>query len=378
MGRISSLYIIFLLFGLSSCITQFIPETDENTEMLVVEGLITDQPEVYRIKLTRSLPLGERNQSVNLHGCTVWVTDDIGKVSYFREDIDGTYVSSPSEFIGRIGRKYKLHVNTNDSFINHYTYESYPMEMFPVPPIDTIFYQKRNLEPAQGSSIVPEGCQVYIETHDPDNLCRFFRWDYQETWEIRIPFSRPVNKTCWVSEKSDDINLKSTSGLSENLISKYPLKLITTVTDRLKYKYSMMVNQYSLNSDEFEYWDKLKAVTQDVGSLYDITPASIPNNIYCIENPAQKVLGYFSVSAKKSKRLFIHDNFRGVANMYATCIHDTIFENNPVIPNLNISVWILESNQGPSASPPFVAITYDKGCADCTLRGTIVKPDFWK
>jgi hypothetical protein len=367
-------YILFFTAWLiSSCITQFIPETTENQELLVVEGLITDQPEAYTIKLSRSLPLGVRDAAEPVAGCTVFVTDESENRYSFVENKSGIYSSNPSVFRGVPGKRYKLHIFTNSSFGNNYSYESFPMEMKPVPPVDTIYYEKIKVDAGDGFGSYNEHCQVYLDTHDPDNLCKYFRWNYTETWEFRLPFQKPVNKTCWISNESSSVNIKNTSGLSESVVDKYPLNYITGATDRLRVKYSMLVNQYSLNEDEFVYWEKLSAVTQNVGSLYDITPASIPNNIVCIEDPSEKVLGYFSVSAKSSKRVFIKDNFRGVVNLYSQCIEDTVFTANENLPGINMWIWILETHQ----IPPYQVVTTNRNCADCTVRGTIVEPYFW-
>ena len=45
------------------------------------------------------------------------------------------------------------------------------------------------------------------------------------------------------------------------------------------------MNQYSVSENEYLYWDKLCTIVEQVGSLYDITPDSIPSNITCIEKP---------------------------------------------------------------------------------------------
>jgi len=103
------------------------------------------------------------------------------------------------------------------------------------------------------------------------------------------------------------------------------------------------VNQYSLNEDEYIYWEKLQNISEEVGSLYDITPSSISGNIFCIEDPAEQVLGYFSVSAKTSKRIYIDGYFRGLVNYYTTCPYDTIYGTG-TIPNLNSSVWVIEED----------------------------------
>jgi hypothetical protein len=134
------------------------------------------------------------------------------------------------------------------------------------------------------------------------------------------------------------------------------------------------VNQYSLNEDEYSYWEKIQNVGVDVGGFFDIIPASVQSNVKCIEDPTEKVLGYFSVSAKSSKRLFIKDNFEGIINRYGDCATDTIPYVDP--PGLGVIVWILEDE--PNWSPPFKVLTDKKGCADCTVRGSNVKPDFWE
>ena len=56
-------HIIFFLFLIlfNSCITEFTPKSEGEKEVLVVQGLITDQPEHYTVKLSKSLPLGETN-----------------------------------------------------------------------------------------------------------------------------------------------------------------------------------------------------------------------------------------------------------------------------------------------------------------------------
>jgi hypothetical protein len=218
-----------------------------------------------------------------------------------------------------------------------------------------------------------EGCQVYLNTSDAENDCKFYKWDYKETWEIFLPFDIE-NKQCWVSQNSGNIIVKNTTTLLENRIVRFPLMSISNETDRLAIRYSILVNQYSLNEEEYNYWSKLKLATENVGSLYDVTPASIQGNIFCIEDPDQPVLGYFSVSAKTSKRIFIDENFSGIVNRLPECI-DEEFSFRPVMPQLNKLIWMIIDCA--MCRPPYYAYTYDKSCADCTVRGTKTRPDYW-
>jgi hypothetical protein len=370
--------ILFLcLVLINSCVSEFIPRITEEKELLVVEGLITDQPEPCIIKISKSMPLEEAGAATPIGGCTVTVSDDLGNIYSFSEAGEGTYSSSTGNFQGVIGRSYTLHIMTNSSNKN-LTYVSDPMELKKVPPIDSIYYEKTIIEKSQENFPGIDGCQILLNTHDPENNCKFYRWDYSETWEFRILFPVP-NNICWISDNSNNIIIKSTAVLGKDRIIRYPINYISNATDRLKKRYSILVNQYSLNEAEYNYWEQLQNLTVQVGGLYDLIPASVPNNLRCIENPEEKVLGYFSVSAKSSKRIFIENNFSGIIDPYANCISDTLHTDYIAgIAGLNTTVWILLLHKGSFSSPGYTIITRSRGCADCTVRGTNIEPDFWK
>ena len=363
-----------LLLFFNSCITEFIPKTTRDQNILVVGGLITDQPATYTIKLSKSLPLGSTTYSKPYTGCLVSISDDLGSTFDFKESSDGNYTSDSSVFRGAPGHFYTLHINTNSGSQSS-IYESLPMEMKPVPPIDSVYYERQVLSSSPDGTIVEEGCQVYLDTHDPTNTCKFYRWEYTETWEFHLPYNTP-NRVCWVSNNSDAINIKNASILSENIVDKHPINNISNLTDRLSQKYSILVHQYSMNDDEHQYWEKVQNISDQVGGLYDMIPSSIPSNVYCKNDPGQPVLGFFSVSAESSKRIFIDGFFAGIKTPYntQTCVDDTIFGNGPIRYE-NISLWVIISHSLPP--PSYMVITRQHSCYDCTLRGTNVMPDFW-
>jgi hypothetical protein len=370
---VQNAFLLLTLLLANSCITQFIPVINEPKELLVVQGLITDQPEADTIKLSKSLPLGEASAARPVSGCSVLISDNLGNMFNLIEVKAGSYIT-PALFHGIIGRKYTLHIAANSAF-NNFHFESEPMEMVPVPPIDTIYYNKTIIEKADGFFKGIDGCQIYLDTHDPENKCRYFRWDFSETWILRL-LSETPNNTCWVSDRSHNISIKSTAAFDKSEIVRNPVTFINNETDRLKIKYSILVNQYSMNEAEYIYWEKIQNIAVEVGGLYDVIPSSVPSNINCIENPEEKVLGYFSVSAKSSRRIFIKDNFEGIINKYSNCVTDTIYSEN--VPGLNVNIWILISHKCSVPCSSFFEATTIKGCADCTVRGSNVKPGFWK
>jgi hypothetical protein len=366
-GLIILLFVFLLVHG---CILNYVPTNiREDEELFVVEGLITDQPGINTIKLSKSLPLWGRQFNQPVKRCIVWISDDLGQIHSLKETTDGTYVTDQAGFRGAAGRKYSLHIRTTADSVN-FSYESSPVEMKPVPPIDSIYYEKRRFE--QWPQYV-EGCNIYLDTHDPASNCKFFRWEYTETWEFHLPFNVP-NRVCWLSNNSNGIIIKNASFIEGSSVVRHPIINIKNPIDRLSVKYSLLVNQFSLNDDEYLYWERLKNTIELAGGLYDLIPATIPNNIYCLEDPGKKVLGYFSVSAVSSKRIFIKDTFTGYDVQYVNCVTDTIFGTDP-IPGLNTSVWVLIDRS--DRVPPKRYITTKKECADCTTRGTNIKPVFW-
>jgi hypothetical protein len=366
---ISSLFILT-----SGCITKFIPDITEKTSLLVVDGMITDQKAIYTIKLSKSQPLAEQSVAKPVMGAYVTVTDDDGAVYYMNETSQGSYTSDSSLFKGETGRKYTLHIQTAGTDGPIHTYESFPMELRPVPAIDSVYWEKtiiKDKDPLTGFPV--EGCQIYVDSHDNGENCKFYRWNFSETWEFHIPYFVP-NRVCWKTENSYNINIKSTSSLSENSISGYPLFFISNTSDRLSVKYSIDVKQYSLSQEEYAYWGKIKDITQNVGSLYDIVPASVNGNMICVDDPQEAVLGYFSVSAESSQRLFVQQYFSGLVNQYLGCPSDTVFGYG-AIQGENSYVWVIvDHTLGP---PIYRVITNNRDCADCRIRGSSVRPSFW-
>jgi hypothetical protein len=366
-------FFLAILLGMNRCVTEFVPEIKEEQELLVVEGLITDQPETYSIKISRSLPVGLKSEARPVSGCVVTVIDNTDTRIRFVESEAGTY-NSPPGFTGQIGKTYKLYISTpsGSGILN---YESEPVVMLPVAPISDLYYEKILVRDEELHVFDVEACQVYLNSVDVGYGSDYLRWEYLETWVLRLPFSVP-NQKCWISERSKHIQIKSTAAFKDATIKRQPIIYISEATDRLRTRYSIEVSQYSLNEDEYNFWEALKNLVDESGGLYDIIPASIPSNIKCINKADQTVLGYFSVSAKSSRRIYIDEDFAGIFDPYKNCITDTVYGDDP-IPRLDTAVWVLFDKPMAFPNPRTRILTRTYGCYDCTVRGTTTKPSFW-
>jgi hypothetical protein len=357
-----------LLLTATGCTTEFIPEISNNRVQLVIEGLISDQDVSNKVKLSTSVPVGSPLVQKPVKGAIVSLTDENGEIARLTEKVAGTYSTDSLTFRGRVGGKYSLKIKLNGK-----DYETDLIEMQPVPSIGALYYEKVVVSPSDNSNEVGEGCKIYLDSYDPSGQCRYFRWEYDETWEYIIPYP-VVNRVCWISNRSGEILVKNTEAYSQSRVTKFPLLFINNKTDKLKVKYSMLVRQYSINAEEYDFWEKIKNVSLNVGGLYDRTPVSVPGNVRCITNPSEVVNGYFSVASVNTKRLFVKEKFLGQPSFYSYCATDTVYGALPE-EGLNTTYWVIEdyANEVPS----WWVTTEYRECGDCTKEGTKVRPPFW-
>jgi hypothetical protein len=381
------LTLLIVILYISGCVKEFIPVTGVDKKFYVVEGLITDQPGVHTIKISRSVPLGEEAQFDPVANCKVRLSDNSGLNLQLAPGSNGTYVTPP-DFKGEVGRKYQLYIEIYErkstppytSYVLH-TLKSLPVEMFPVPDIDSLYYEKVELTSEDGYSYPGEGCKVFLNTSDPGDKCKFYRWDYTETWKVLAPYyQRSINRLCWNTKESEDIIVKAVGTLSANRIESQPIKFITNESDRLIERYRIEVNQYSVAEDEYNYWSNIEKIMEHSGGLYDKLPAPIPGNMFCNDDPDLQILGYFSASAKKSRTLYIDEYFKRQVDPYALCTKDTLYQDEvegpfppPGFLDLDkIYYWVLELQS------TFLIQTNNEACVDCTVNGSAIKPDDWE
>jgi hypothetical protein len=225
-----------------------------------------------------------------------------------------------------------------------------------------------------------------VNTHDATNNTRFYRWKFEETWEYRTAFYSALeaitNETgerelisrrqdislCWRTLKSANILLGSTIKLSQDIIKDLPLTTVPVSTNKLYFKYSILIKQYGLTQDAFEYWTSLAKTTEGTGSLFDPLPSQITGNIKNTKDAQELVFGYFSASVEQQKRIFLTPGL----GSYPGCIApDTL----PIADALETRALLLNT----------VGIRFDSVlvtsdfCADCRVQGGVTtKPSFWE
>ncbi len=385
-SRLIRFQFLLIILLSHSCIERYYPENYIAEESkIVVDALISDIEENQKIKLSKS-NLPNLEEFLPLSNCEVSVLDENGKEFVFEENM-----KLPGTYEGKIGMEYltegtKLRLKFTTEYGEEYTSEF--EEFTPCPPVDSI-YHELEYKPTEDPSVTVAGYQFYIDFKAPSNYGKYYRMQVDETWEYHStwPIKDYINENnvyirntaldyslfvCYKTAPVDKIFIINTSGLAENQYIKYSLHFVNDYTQRLLYKYSILIKQYSLSESAFRFWEKLKRNNQESGGIFDSQPVIVKGNITNINNPKELVLGYFGLSSTQTKRIVVSN------------VKDLSFDNVPYCVATKIDGPL------PGERPLYFVKSYDfssgatvdgyagADCFDCTLKGgTTVKPDYW-
>ena len=153
--------------------------------------------------------------------------------------------------------------------------------------------------------------KVFSETKLPDNRDPIYlRWTIEETylwpqaWLRGTGIPPPQPPPCFISDaiEPNRINLFDGSGTSTR--NSTLLLGRRSVDNSFQYPFFVTVKQLSINREAYNYWEKIKIVISNQGSLFDIPPAPISGNIFNVKDSEETVLGYFEVAKTKTTRIY--------------------------------------------------------------------------
>ncbi len=303
------LYLLGSLLLFSRCIDPLDLEgTVDGQPQLVVDALITNQPETYFVYLSYSSTSLKGYEDERVSGAEVFVTDDEDNQYPFRNAGSGIYESDPFAFQGQIGRTYQLHIRLPDGK----EYASREETIRAVPEIDSIFARHENRPSITtiGSEVDNWGMQTYVTTGSGTDEPGFYRWEWQETYEFQAPLFDPMSilppPICYQSGATvRNLNIASSTNFSEDKIVGRPINFISKNTYKLQMRYSLLLTQYSLTERVYTFWENVKTQDESGSSVFAPPPSPIPGNVYDVNDENEAVLGIFQVSAVRRERFFL-------------------------------------------------------------------------
>ena len=359
-----------------------------NSNYLVAEGVINAGQDSTTIKLSRTVNISDTVATRYELNARITVESDQNSIYPLQESGNGKYASAALNLDG--SRKYRLHIITAEGKEYLSDFETVKLS----PPIDSVGYTIQN-----------NGIGLYVNTHDPSNNTRYYRWDYTETWNFHAKYEAEYKTdgtklnfltaaqqiyTCFASDTSSGILLGSTTALSQDVIYQNPLTQITSTSEKLETRYSLLVREYALTNKAYNFWQNLKKNTEQLGSIFDALPSDLQGNIHCLTNPLEPVLGYISVGTVQQKRIFISAS--QLPQTWKTtypyqCELDTLLYCHPPKCQNDVKLFLLPLGTPELAVQTLYDINHiviigyigtDRQCADCTIRGTTTQPTFWR
>lgn len=361
-----------ILFNLVGCRDRFdMPLKDTDKSLLVVEGTLRVGRDTTTIIISKTVNVNEKTNFKPVLKARLSVEDKGGRSIQLAEAGNGKY----SYFdLGLVpGNEYRLRIRTSDNreYLSEYVIAKL------TPAIDSISWKKEN-----------EDVFVYANTHDNTGNTRYYKWDFDETWEINsfyranyqyilgtVIYSPDYHFRCWKYGKSTTINVGSSAHLSSDVISEFPLLIINKGSEKLSVRYSILVRQESLTKKAYEYLLLMKKNTESLGSIFDPLPSDLKGNFQCISNPDEGVIGFLTASSLTQKRFFI-TQAETKWSYGQNCDVILPVRNNPdsiktYMPTyLPFHFEIIDLKEYYlTAAPP---------CVDCVLRGgNLAMPSYW-
>jgi len=350
----------------------------DSPTLLVVEGTINQGGQT-SILLSRTLKLTDKSVVQMEKGAKVQVEGTNNSILPLTESSTGVYTLPSTTFNPNL--QYRLRIKT----IAGKEYLSDLMSVRATPAIDSLNWRRER-----------DGVRIYIDAHDSNNNTKYYQWDYIETWEQRsVEFSDYVYKdarvqsrdpiesfkifTCWKNGASTNILINSTAKLSSDVVNDFQLALIPNRSEKLGFRYSILVKQFAIGKEAYEYLTLMKRNSEQQGSLFDNQPSDIVGNIKCISNPAERAIGFINISQIVEKRIFINNNQVPAWNFDLTCGAIVVKNQKDSLNSAFVTGMNLITTYNLSAKGEIESYNGNTAiCLDCRTRGgSNVKPLFW-
>ena len=375
---------ILLVVCAFSCKTPYNPLGKPSvTGYLVIDGIINTGNDSTIIKLSRTVPLNSKTATQPELNAIISIESDANATSYSLKPVrNGIYGTGPLNLSKTARYRLRIHTYNGSTYLSDFT------SVKESPPIDSVFY-----------TLGSNGAQINAATHDATNSTHYYRYEYIETWMFHPYYhSTYIAKnnaivsrtsaediyTCWRSYFSPEILLVSTAKLTSDIVFNSPVTIVPQTSLKLSQRYSILVKQYALTEDAFNFWQLVKKNTEQLGSIFDAQPSQIQGNIHNINDITEPAFGYISAGTVQQKRIFIDHNSlpNGWVADNPTALLCANLGNPPdtsiseVIP---VSKYILffEGRYVPVQQTGGGYFGAAKFCGDCTLQGSNVKPSFW-
>jgi hypothetical protein len=314
----STKYIFFILFLnlASGCKDLYEPAIDAPAQRLVVEGLITNRPGPYQVKLSLSSTFGEPFRRMSERGASVEIINTRGEIIQLTELEPGLYFT-PEDFRGETGNIYTLKIETPDGR----KYQSYPQTLLPSADVSGVDFNQGNKLFYTISGVSRnlfeyniEGSHVFLQVNS-DGSNSMLRFSSSLLQDYSVALGPTDTDYCWLIRPVTDylereVNQNSLINIPQDhqigFVPAMNRDLIfigfpdyTTGPSNIGYGPTRIIMNYlyTLNEDAYAFHDFRSSQLNDEGRFFDPIAAQIPGNVFNPDDPDDIVFGLFEVSS---------------------------------------------------------------------------------
>jgi hypothetical protein len=331
MKALLNLFISLLL--LQSCQEYYTdPDIANGAELIVIEGLMTNDPGPYKIKITRTLPYNQSKTSSLIpepvRNVIVTIMDNEGNAEQLTEYESGVYYTSPTGIRGEPGKTYLLRLVTPEGL----TYQSDSCKMAEPAIVDSVYAETgviKTLDKLESGIYIETnhtGINLYMDVLPAQGKEYYYKIEslvVKEAWHIEWLQGRPSGPGvpppftpvyCWeIPPDNNEKNLISNNTSDNKPLKKRSIGFITSdvnsATNEIRDPSTLFgavttTTLYSLTKRMYEISSQLNTQTTPSNSIFDPIPTRIESNIACVNEPSRIVLGYFNVAAVARRSQF--------------------------------------------------------------------------
>lgn len=320
---------------------------------LVVDGLITDAPGPYTVKLTRGIRLDDSQFDGDpLHAKSVTMFDNAGNHEVLKETHTGVYQTQPGGMQGVVGREYFIRIETMDGYV----YESVPDKITPVGEFDTLYYEFE-----AGKNLVGEnqqGYRIFVDSSIPANDSSFIRWRFTGTYVVETlpqykakgtpngeciyvplecsgwasvngqlkegyawnPFTYKYEYViglkctccrCWITPREHDPVVRTANMQKNGRFNKLEVGYVPVNYYTFFEKYQVKVSQMSMTRRTYDFWLNISQQREAINSLFQPVTGKVQTNFTENGNPTS-VQGIFQASAIRTKIIYLDKDTRKI------------------------------------------------------------------
>jgi len=385
--------VIAFIFIIKSCIEPYEIESISSSDILTVEGRLTNETKQHQILLSRTFSINETTINPEKNA-TVYIIDQNGNSYNFSETEDGTYISD-AVFSAQINTEYTLKIETS----NGKKISSTPQKFTAIASIDNLSVEKET------NTNNEEVVNIKTNSLSTSDDAKYYYFEYDETFKIIAPKWSSItldttnsfgitkvlrvgqeDRVCYKTIHSFGTrNQIETASLVENKIENFTVRSISTNDYILTHRYSILVKQYLQNSNAYSYYTTLNSFA-DSGNIFSENQIGfIEGNISNENNVDEKIIGFFEVNSVTEKRLFFNreDVLETIPDFISPCDEILVLNGEQVNTSTGLishylyllrNDWIFHREDGFPATSTYLV---KKVCGDCTVLGTNEQPDFW-